>query len=248
MATAFRHRHDFIPLAALALMLAGCGEKDGNNLATLDAELTNNTVDPALRGAIEAPLATDPDLRGEANRDAVRPSDRPLNGTVPANLSSTDARREALRLAGGRLMRTPAATKEVTSTKEPVTLAGLAEQKQGNGACADARVGYDMEWAARMPAAFPVYPGGQVTEAAGSDRSPCGLRAASFTTPVAPDEVMDFYYTMARRAGYSAEHIEQNGVHVLGGTRERDDGAFHVSFSALRGGGTAVDLIATGGR
>lgn len=247
MATRFHHAQGVL-IAALALALAGCGEKDGNNLATLDAELTNNTVDPALREAVEGPLATDPDLRGEANRDAVRPSDRPLTGAVPANLSPTDARREALRLAGGRLMRTPSATKEVTSTKEPVTLGGLAEQKQGKGACADARIGYDMGWAARMPAAFPVYPGGRVTEAAGSDRSPCGLRAASFTTPVAPDEAMDFYYTMARRAGYSAEHVEQNGAHVLGGTRARDDGAFYVSFSALRGGGTAVDLIATGGR
>ncbi len=237
-----------IVIAALAFLLAGCGKKDEQNLATLDAELTNNTVDPALREAVEAPLATDPDLRGEANRDAVRPSDRPLTGAVPANLSPADARREALRLAGGKLMRTPAATKEVTSTKEPVTLGGLAEKKQGDGTCADTHVRYDMEWATRMPPAFPVYPGAQVSEAAGSDRTPCGLRAASFTTSTSPDEVMDFYYTMARRAGYSAEHIEQNGAHVLGGTRERDDGAFYLSLTALRGGGTAVDLIARGGR
>lgn len=247
MATRFPHTQGVL-MAALALALAGCGEKDEKNLATLDAELTNNTVDPALREAVEAPLATDPDLRGEANRDAVRPSDRPLTGAVPANLSPADARKQALRLAGGRLMRTPAATKEVTSTKEPVTLGGLMTQKQSVKSCKEVRVRYDMEWATRMPPTFPVYPGGQVTEAAGADNFPCGLRAVSFTTAVPPDEVMDFYYTMARRAGYSAEHIEQNGEHVLGGTRQRGDGAFYLSLTVLRGGGTAVDLIANGGR
>lgn len=171
------------------------------------------------------------------------------NLTAPdAQLTNTaaDARKEALRLAGGRLMRTPTATKEAMAAKEAEP-GGLADGKQG-GACAAARVRYDKGWAARMPPAFPVYPGGQVTEAAGLDNAPCGLRAVSFTTAVRPDEVMDFYYTMARRAGYSAEHIEQNGEHVLGGTRERDDGAFYVSLSALRDGGTAVDLIARGGR
>lgn len=193
---AFQQQHG-IPVAALALLLAGCGEKDERNLATPDAELTNDTA---------------------------------------------DARKEALRMAGGKLMRTPTATKEA----EPVGLGGLAGEKRG-GACAAARVRYDKGWAARMPPAFPVYPGGQVTEAAGLDNAPCGLRAVSFTTTVRPDEVMDFYYTMARHAGYSAEHVEQNGEHVLGGTRERDDGAFYVSLTALRSGGAAVDLIALGG-
>lgn len=215
---------------ALILLVTACSDTETKNTATLNAALNDATTNGAA---------------GEA--DGTPPSGS-RTGAAPVRLSPMDAHKEALRLAGGKLMRTPATTKEITSTKEPVTLGGLAEQKRGDGACTDARVSYDMGWAARMPAAFPVYPGGQVTEAAGSDRSPCGLRAASFTTPVAPDEVMDFYYTMARRAGYSAEHIEQNGAHVLGGTRERDENAFHVSFTALHGGGTAVDLIATGGR
>ena len=242
--TAF-HRNGRV-LTALVLVLVACDGKDERNLAALDAELVNNTADSAIREAIEAPLATDPQLAGDSQRNAVRPAPRPLNGAVPANLSPADARKEAVRLAGGKLMRTPAATQEVTSTKDPVTLGGMTQQQGGK--CGSSRVSYAMDWANRMPPPFPVYPGGNVTEAAGADNAPCAIRAVSFTTSAPPEEVMDFYYTMARRAGYSAEHVERNGEHVLGGTRAGEDGAFYLSLTASRGGGTAADLIANGGR
>lgn len=235
-------------ITTFTLVVAACGKGDNQeNLATLDAELVNNTADPALREAVEGPLATDPDLKGQANRDAVRPSDTPLNGAVPMKLSPKQARAQALKLAGGKLMTAPEPTKTVTSTGGPLTLGGMAEKKQ-NGKCGAARVEYDMEWANRMPAAFPVYPGGHVTEAAGASNAPCNLRAVSFTTAIPRQEVMDFYYTMARRAGYDAEHIEENGEHVLGGTRDKDEGAYYVSLKPASGGGTAVDLIANLGR
>lgn len=239
----------FLALAILGMALAGCDGGNGEkNLASLDAELTNNTVDPALRDAVEGPLATDPGLAGDANRDAVRPSDKPLTGAVPANLSPRQAREQAVKLAGGKLLTTPAATKSITSTDHPVTLGGMAEKKQGGGKCGAARMDYDMQWAGRMPAALPVYPGGHVTEAAGANNAPCNLRAVSFTTAIPRQEVMDFYYTMARRGGYTAEHIEENGEHVLGGTRAKDDGAYYVSMTSAPGGATSVTLIANGGR
>lgn len=238
-----------IPALVLSAALTGCNDEgEDGNLARLDAELTNNTADPAMREALEGPLAVDADLAGDSNSGAVRPGDKPLTGAIPANLSPGDARAYALKLAGGKLMETPAATKTVTSTKGPVTLGGMAEQKQEGGKCGAPQVTYAMKWASRMPEAFPVYPGGNVTEAAGADNAPCNLRAVSFTTPVPKQEVMDFYYTMARRAGYDAERLEENGEDVLGGTRERDEGAYYVSLKSTQGGGTAVDLIANGGR
>lgn len=244
----YRPARSIIALAALGAALSACGsDNDEKNLASLDAQLTNNSVDPALREAVEAPIASDPDLTGEANRDAVRPSDKPLTGTMP-RLSPPQAKAQALKLAGGKLMPTPAVTKTVSSTKEPVTLGGMAEQKQGGGKCAPARIDYAMQWAERMPAAFPIYPGSHLTEAAGADNSPCNIRAASFTTGVARGDVMDFYTTMAHRGGYTIEHVEENGEHVLGGTRDKDEGAYYISFRNVRGGGTAVDLIANGGR
>lgn len=240
-----------VSLLSLCLVLAACGEKEkkGNDLARLDAELTNNTADPALNEALEDPVASDPDLTGAANRDAVRPADKPLNGAVPATLSPKETRAKALLLAGGKLMETPAATKSVISTKEPVTLGGMAEKKQSGDKCGTPQISYNMQWASKMPAALPVYPGANVTEAAGTSKTgACGLRAISFTTAIPSKEVMDFYYTMARRAGYSVEHNEHNGGNVLGGTRDKDDTAYYASFKALKGGGTAVELIATGGR
>jgi hypothetical protein len=59
---------------------------------------------------------------------------------------------------------------------------------------------------------------------------------------------MDFYYTMARRNGFSSERLEQNGGDVLGGTREKDVRAYYLSLGKAPDGGTAVDLIANGGR
>jgi len=240
-----------VSLVSLSLALAACGEneKKSDDLARLDAELTTNTADPALAEALEGPLASDPDLTGAANHNAVRPADKPLNGAVPAKLSPKKARAKALLLAGGKLMETPAATKSVVSTKEPVTLGGMAEKKQSSDTCGTPQISYNMQWANKMPAALPVYPGANVTEAAGTNKTgACGMRAVSFTTAVPANEVMDFYYTMAQRAGYSTEHNEQNGGNILGGTREKDDTAYYASFKPLQGGGTTVELIATGGR
>ncbi|MCB2015276.1 MAG: hypothetical protein R3E11_08105 [Sphingobium sp.] len=239
-----------ISLASLSLLLAACGEKDDTrNLSRLDAELTTNTSDPALAEALEGPIASDPNLKGQSNRDAVRPSDKPLNGAVPAKLNPKQARAEALKLAGGKLMQTPMATKSVTATKQPLTLGEKAARDEQAEKCGTPQVRYAMDWAGRMPAAFPVYPGAHVTEAAGVDKTgTCGLRAVSFNTAIPANEVMDFYYTMARRAGYDAEHLEENGMDVLGGTHEKSGGAYYVSVKPAQGGGTAVDLIVNGGR
>ena len=38
------------------------------------------------------------------------------------------------------------------------------------------------EWARRLPREFPLYPGGQVTEAAGVDAGDCQMRVVAFTT------------------------------------------------------------------
>jgi len=61
-------------------------------------------------------------------------------------------------------------------------------------------------------------------------------------------QVMDWYYTRATNAGYSAEQQADGGQHVLGGTRGRDGGAFALFLTGRRDGGTDVDLIANNGR
>ncbi len=245
-----------VPLRSLMLSallchtLAACGDtKDQDNgVAGLDASLTTNIVDPALREALAIPLASDPDLAGEANRDAVRPSDRPLNGALPSLTVPAQIKAEALRIAGGRLVSTPPVSRTIASTGDtPATLVGLARQGAGKLRCTFDNATYTAAWAQRLPAAFPLYPGAQLREAAGTDENAsCILRAVSFVTGARRSEVMDFYTTMAKRGGYSIEHIEQNGADALIGATGKGNAAYHIRFGDEPGGGTAVDLIVRG--
>ena len=212
--------------ASLLLALAACNKKDGDgDLAALDAQLTNNAADPAMKGALNDPILVDPQLVGQANRDAVRQ-------------------------AGGKLLSAPAPTtgEAMAST---VTLGAVAREqaaaKGGNANCTK-KLKYGMEWAQRLPEGFPLYPGAQLMEAAGAQTDGCTLRAASFVTAVPRQGVMDYYYTLARRAGYDGEHKIMGGDHVLGGTRASDGAAYFILFTDAPGGRTSVDIIADQGR
>ena len=234
----------------LALPLAGCGKGDKEaDLNALDAQLTNNMVDPALKGALAGQIVVDPNLAGQSNRNAVRPADRPANAALPVlKGDAAKALAESVKLAGGRLLATPAPS-EGKAMESTATLAALArEQSQpgGNVYCRK-QLAYGMQWASRMPDPFTVYPGAQLMEAAGADRDGCTLRAATFVTPVPRQSVMDFYYTQARRSGFDAEHRILGGDHVLGGTREDDGSAFLLLFTDVPGGRTSVDIIADKG-
>src|SRR5689334_5114478 len=53
------------------------------------------------------------------------------------------------------------------------------------------------EWAGRLPREFPVYPGGQVDEAAGVDAGQCQMRVVSFTTTDPFARVLEYYRSHA---------------------------------------------------
>ncbi|WP_336959334.1 hypothetical protein [Sphingobium aquiterrae] len=235
-------------LVALPLCLAACGRgNDASNLAALDAALTNGVADPALRGALEDQIVVDPQLTDQANPNAVRPPDRPVDGAVPVLKGDAKAAADAAtRLAGGALMHAPAAV-PASAGDTPLTLGALARRQQGARAGCAARIDYGMQWAQRLPQDFPIYPRARLTEAAGADGVDCKIRAASFVTDVPMQAAIDFYYTRARRAGYDASHEVLDGQHMLGGVRTADGGAYVVGFSAAPGGGTTVDLIANSG-
>ena len=241
-------------VASAVLASCGGGKDKADATAILDAPLTTNIVDPAVREAVEAPIASDPYLLAESNQEAIRPSDRPLTGTLPVIAPSTnEAKAQALRLAGGKLIAPPATSRSIASTGDtPITLIGLVRQSSaraggGKAARCDRDTGsYAMEWAQRLPAALPLYPRAHLREAAGADGGGCAFRAVSFTTAVPLGEVMNFYATMAKRAGYSIEQIEQNGAPALVGTQAKSGAAYHIRFRAMAGGGTMADLIVTG--
>ena len=89
----------------LALPLAACGKGDKEaDLNALDAQLTNNAVDPGLQEALEGKIRVDPKYADQSRQ--------PGNAAAP-KLSGEAAKAfaESVKLAGGKLLATPAAAK-----------------------------------------------------------------------------------------------------------------------------------------
>jgi hypothetical protein len=231
-------------LFASVLLLASC---KGSNEPT-----PAGTDDAAMSGALGSPVMTDSDLAGSnaANAAASVPGD---DGAVPSiDLSPTalaSARAAALNLVGG-----PGAMKKAPEAKvvngslpadsELTAAARAAASPGGQGDCA-AKAKYTAEWATKLPDAFPVYPKGAVQEAAGTDEGACNLRVVNFATPVPLSEVIDFYYTRASTAGFTAQHVKDGDDDVIGGTK--GTASYVVYARGMPGGGTSVDLVTNGG-
>jgi hypothetical protein len=245
-------------VAALALLpftLSACGgDKGGDEVAALDESLVGKGGDPAMNAALQDKILVDPDLTDSANSNMVRTADQPLDGSVPPDTGSTTASAEELDNA--QLMRAPkpkiVSGQSCTDCSAPrgETLEARAVAqgvKRGKGTC-EAKLQYGAGWANRMPTEFPVYPKGRVKEAAGVDGGICDIRVVSFTTSAGRQAVLDYYYTRARRSGFSADYEVRDGDHMLGGTRDSDGGAYVITFTALAAGGTQVDIVTNNGR
>jgi len=209
--------------AALAglLMLAACGGGD-DNLAAIDNELIANGADPALTSALEDQIMVDPNLVQQANPNTVRPPEAPAQSQYPADA----------RPGGGARMRRAAAAS-----------GGRAPQPSADscGAAFD----HGLQWAGRMPAEFPAYPGGRVTEAAGNNNGGCRMRVVTFTTADPFNRVLEYYRSVVARGGYTAEHQVRGGDQVLGGTK--GDSAYFLIVTPARNG-SQVALIVNNGR
>ena len=210
---------------AAVLSLAACSGNSGNNLAALDNELIGNDADPALTSALEDQILVDPNLVQQANPNSVRPPETPVQAQYPAG---SDRRPAQVRRA--------AATNPGPDTAPPMP----------GGACG-AAFDHGPEWANRLPAEFPAYPGGRVTEAAGSNRGDCRVRVVTFITRDPFQRVLEFYRGVADRAGFSAEHQARGADHVLGGVNARTDGAFYLIVTPVQAG-SEVALIVNNGR
>jgi hypothetical protein len=223
-------RASMIVTLSAALMLAGCGSKTNEKaeLDKIDAKLGGKTgADPALSAALEDQIMVDPKLATQANEDSIRPPAEPFQAPVPLDPNAPEG-------AGSGQ-----------------TLGSLAEQQarlskeKFNGCVLD--VQYSMDFANRLPGDLPLYPRARVVEAAGSDASNCRLRAVTYSTNAAPKAMIDYYLTVARRAGYTASHSGQNGEEMVNGSRDRDSAAFYAIIQPA-GAGSTVDLVANNGR
>lgn len=233
----------------IGLSLSAC--RDTAKLAEQDDGLTSN--DPAVRGPIEEQIMVDQNLVGQSNTASASTAAQPVSGAVPTvrgGGAATDATADARTRVAGTMLRAPApgnyadaCDQNCATGPRAATLAGVARQQGAGGCAADIRYGND--WANRLPAAFPVYPRAALVEAAGVMNGSCNVRVVNFQSRAGMQPVLDFYYTMARRNGYTAEHLLRGTEHYLGGTR--GDEAFVIMARPMAGGMVDVDLIATGG-
>ncbi|MBQ0771813.1 MAG: hypothetical protein KBT59_08195 [Sphingomonadales bacterium] len=228
---------------ALPLTLAACGSNEASEeeLAKLDDNLTS---DPAMNDALEDAILVDPELTDQANRNAIRGANGAADGSVPPG-TGEDGSAAASAALGGKMLSAPA-PRQMTSDDEGLTLgdkAELQEARQSKPVCND-KLSYDMAWANKMPPEFAVYPKANVQEAAGK----CDLRVVSFTTATPIKNIVDYYYTRAKRAGYDAEYLLRGTEHVLGGSKANDADAYVITLNKRSGGGTVVDIVASNGR
>lgn len=208
-----------MPMAAAALLaLAACGG-ERSELDRLDDSLAGNDADPAVTSALNDPIMVDPELGGQSNAHAVRPPQTPTQAYYPLDEEGGAAGRALADMRG--------------------QMAG------GSGSPCGAGFQYDRRWAQRLPAAFAVYPGGKVTEAAGNDGGGCRARVVAFTSTAPPRELLAWYRGRAASAGYSAEYQHRQGHHVLAGTR--GDDAYYLIVTP-RAAHTEAALIASNGR
>lgn len=230
-------------LAVLATLASGgCGESATDDRAALPR-------DPAVSSALASAIMTDPDLAGQNQGNALLTPGGPADGSLPIEAASPEkaamAQAGALALAGGKLAEVPEASSTPALPARALdTSADIAAQLPGLAAgCAD-KVDYTFAWAARMPAAFPVYPQGHVEQAAGTDRDGCALRVVSFVTPVEPQWVLGFYATLARRSGFGVEHFKADDHQGLAGTKAT--ARYRLFVRPAPGGMTKVDLVTAG--
>lgn len=239
-----------LALTVASLALAACQGADDSAAQDEDAALLADAGDPAMKGALEDQILVDPDLVDKSNRNAVLAEGS--DGSVPSasvpkgQLAATEQAAKAA-IGPRGLMSAPAPTQiaaeECKDCNQGSTLGAKAAQQSG---LCKGKLDYAMGWANRMPADFAVYPRANVKEAAGVDQGQCNIRVVNFTTPAALKNVVDFYYTKARRGGYSAEYQLRGADHVLGGIK--GEAAYVLFLKPMSNGGTEVDIVANGGR
>ena len=235
-----RHLTGILPIVA-AFSVAGC-QREPDAAASV-------APDPIVAAALGEELMTDPDLARQNRTNAAIAGGGPASAPIPPERRSAEAiaaaRAEAARMAGGSLRRAPLPEPgAVAAAGETLALtANRALATGGERASCAGKLEYAFAWAARFPAAIPIYPRGHVQEAAGTDRDGCRLRIANFVTPVPVADLVDFYWSLAARAGLSLQHRMAGSDHVVAGSK---GGAAFVVHVRERGGMTEADLVTNG--
>lgn len=221
------------------LALTGCG-------ADRDDARSDTPVDPATRLALSAPLLVDPDLTTQSRRFAVLSDPAPPDGSLPlddfAPASIVAARAEARAMSG------PPDPRALGEAPCPACTAPTLAQRSGalGKNCGGGFVAA-LEQGARMPTELPIYPRAHVREAGatiGTGQGACAVRAASFTAPAGPAEVLAFYRGLAGKSDFALRSAR--GGTALLGQRASDGARFAVIARPQPGRLSQIDLIVAG--
>jgi hypothetical protein len=227
-----------------ALLLAACNSDNPELIEEGDGDAMESS-------ALGDQIMVDPDLAGE-NLANSAVSAGLGDGILPPERSSPEAiakaRADALAQLGGpgNLKKAPAASANGTGAAgQAITAAAKAAAAPGGSGDCAALASYTAEWAAKLPANFPVYPLGAVQDSAGTDEGNCRLRVVTFLSAVPLGEVLDYYFTRASKAGFSASHAMDGEFDVLGGSK---GSASYVIFGrTLPTSATEITLVTNGG-
>jgi hypothetical protein len=209
-------RASMMATLSVALLLAGCGDK-----ASDKAEL--DKIDAKLGGKTGA----DPAL-------SVALEEPIMVDPNLASQSNEDSIRPPAQPFQAPIPIDPNAPDGAGSGQ---TLGSLAEQQarlskdKFNGCMLDVK--YSMDFANRLPTDLPLYPRAR------------RLRAVTYSSSAAPKAMIDYYLTIARRAGFTASHSSEGNEDLVSGTR---DGAAFYAIIQPAGAGSSVDLVANNGR
>lgn len=228
----------FASVALAALLLAGCEQAK-------QPEATPS--DPAMSGALGDDIMVDPDMAGQEGA-AVAADDGEIS--LPPEAMSADAitaaRKLAAKVAGGAIKAAPQPRQGGIPilTESAATAAQVAAASKTAKTDCTKKLAFSNTWAAKLPGNLPIYPRGAVQEAAGVDKDGCAMIVVNYATPVSPQEIMAFYYTMADKAGYGAEYRRADGQYAIGG--RKGEKAFLVYANKAGEGVTEVNLITSG--
>ncbi len=238
-----------LPVMSLALCAAGCTERAGEEAAR-DAALI--AQDPVIARALHDPLLTDPDLssRNEANAAIgfVDSGALPVLGASPGEVR---AAREAMRLAlleGGAIPDLPLPRSGESAGGEqlgPMSGPGALLAAVGAPAACTAVLAEDFRFAASLPPPAAIPPRAMVVQAGGADAPGCALRIVRYVTPAPAEDVLQFHYASASRAGLPAMRLAAPGERILAGGPEPEAGAgrLAVHLREAANGLTGVTLV-----
>lgn len=233
-------RRAVIPL--LCLMLPACAPAKQERSA--DTALI--AADPVIARALNDPLMSDPDLasRNEANA-AIGYADSSALPVLTATSEAAQAARDAARLElleSGSIPELPQPRNTARGTAlGPMASAADLIAALGAPQSCTARLKQDFAFSADLPAPASIMPKGMVVQAGGADSAACRIRIVRYQTPAAPDDVLQYHYTRAVRAGLrAARHNAPEDIIAAAGKRGE---ALVVHVRAGANGLSGVDLL-----